>query len=190
MPPCSMQVCSPKAQRDNLLSFYARTAGWGWKRNDGWTDAVVRGTAAPVFSAAVNCVSPVAGVVLPDHCCFYGVECCDREQCPPMASFLDTSCDCECDLARPWLSEIFSPAVAWLEALVLVHAHSSKQCCESVTTLTACQSDACTGKLGTVTALRLDYNNVSILVAAGVAEVTLKRLQQAAQAYRALHVQL
>lgn len=56
--------------------------------------------------------------------------------------------------------------------------------------LTACQSVACTGKLGTVTALRLDYNNVSILVAAGVAGVTLKRLQQAAQAYKALHVQL
>lgn len=56
--------------------------------------------------------------------------------------------------------------------------------------LTACQSAACTGKLGTVTALRLDYNNVSILVSAGVAEVTFKRLQQAAQAYRASHVQL
>lgn len=42
-------------------------------------------------------------------------ECCDREQCPPMASFLDTSCDCECNLARPSHPEIFSPAgwVPW-----------------------------------------------------------------------------
>ena len=92
--------CTPEMQRVALLQFFQNTGGaTAWTNTTGWSDLDIDwssmgsmgGIADAVAGLPVNmtgaCMSSDGGnnteasVQLPDHCCWFGVRCCDPSSC-------------------------------------------------------------------------------------------------------------
>lgn len=64
--------CEAENQRLALQQFYSNTGGPFWFNNSGWTLELGPATTG---SCKVN------GIVFPDHCCWFGVDCCRGLSC-------------------------------------------------------------------------------------------------------------
>ena len=76
-PPPVASNCSISAQRDALTQFYNLAGGPHWTNSSTWTS-----NTAPCFYPNIFSSSPPY-LVLPSHCCWYGVACCISTTCIP-----------------------------------------------------------------------------------------------------------
>ena len=92
--------CDAATQRLALLTLYNNTNGASWTDATGWPAPSASRSAASLASFAAStplttstCMA--AGAVLPDHCCWYGVQCCTPQTCTSSTSSQScTSCSC------------------------------------------------------------------------------------------------
>ena len=96
--------CDPGTQRMALMVLYNNTLGGAWANHSGWLDLSPAQMATPaslaLSLAAVpvssgTCLSSNGSSVLPDYCCWYGVECCTPQTCVNAVPSSCTSCFCE-----------------------------------------------------------------------------------------------
>ena len=96
--PLTNMPCDPATQRLALLQLYNSTNGASWTNSTGWPAVTVSmssmsmtqfATSTPVTTS--SCI--VSGAVLPDHCCWYGVQCCTPQTCTTVSS---QSCSAAC----------------------------------------------------------------------------------------------
>ena len=97
--------CVPSGQRGALLMFFNLTDGPHWSNSSGWPldittglmhtaplDLVARMESIPISTgtcmAAAN-ASGLGSLVLPDHCCWFGISCCGPTTCQN-----DQYCNC------------------------------------------------------------------------------------------------
>ena len=87
--------CDPSGQRLALTLVYYLVNGPGWINNSGWPSMPMQGTnpfaialhmaAVPletgVCTSASQSSADTPAVILPDHCCWYGVRCCTPQTC-------------------------------------------------------------------------------------------------------------
>ena len=85
--------CDAGAQRLALLTFFNNTNGAAWINATGWPSASVTQSPASLAQFAVStpllttssCMAS-DGTALPNHCCWYGVQCCTPTTCTTTAS--------------------------------------------------------------------------------------------------------
>ena len=97
--PGSTSACDPAIQRLALLQLYNNTNGVSWTDSTGWPAANM--SMSPLSLAQFAASTPVttstcmaAGAVLPDHCCWYGVQCCTPQTCASSSSQSCFACSC------------------------------------------------------------------------------------------------
>ena len=84
--------CNPISQRLGLIDLYNSTNGPGWSNSSGWPSisglASMSASSLAQYMAAIpmqsgSCTTPGSNttVVLPDHCCWYGIACCGPQTC-------------------------------------------------------------------------------------------------------------
>ena len=91
--------CDPATQRLGLLMLFNNTNGAAWTNATGWPPPISSSTPSALanFSTSVPtttgaCLS--SGVVLPDHCCWHGVQCCTPQTCSSQQTSICSACSC------------------------------------------------------------------------------------------------
>ena len=101
----SPSLCEPSDQRITMLILFNLTDGPNWSNSSGWPsditaalkhmplpDLVTRMASIPLTTGtcmATANASGLARLVLPDHCCWYGISCCGPATCQN-----DRYCNC------------------------------------------------------------------------------------------------
>ena len=93
--------CNAATQRLALLTVYNNTYGASWTQVTGWPPASVAMSPSSLahFAASTPVISSVCsslGTVLPDHCCWYGVQCCTPATCSQATFQSACSAPCSC----------------------------------------------------------------------------------------------
>ena len=91
--------CDAATQRLALLSLYNNTNGAAWVNSTGWPASSAAMTPASMakFTASTpvtNGSCTASGAVIPDHCCWYGVQCCTPQTCSGASSSQCSACSC------------------------------------------------------------------------------------------------
>ena len=97
--------CDADKQRLALLTLFNNTNGASWINATGWPPATA--TLSPASLAQFAAMTPLTtssctasdGTVLPDHCCWHGVQCCTPFTCSNSASSAQScasSAACSC----------------------------------------------------------------------------------------------
>ncbi|GAX85346.1 hypothetical protein CEUSTIGMA_g12763.t1 [Chlamydomonas eustigma] len=88
-----LNSCNITRQRFALEDLFVQTGGKNWINRTGWTPSWTG------YSTAGSCATTL-GPPLPDHCCWFGIQCCAASTCP-FNSNNSTSgnivCDCDQD---------------------------------------------------------------------------------------------
>ena len=91
--------CDPATQRLGLLMLFNNTNGAAWFNATGWPSPSSSNSPFAVsnFSASIPISTGTckdSGVVLPDHCCWFGIQCCTPQTCSQQSTSSCSACSC------------------------------------------------------------------------------------------------
>ena len=84
-------ACDAATQRLALLILYHNTKGWP-APSASMSQKSMANYASSIPLTTSACMA--AGAVLPDHCCWHGVQCCTPQTCTSASSQSCTQCSC------------------------------------------------------------------------------------------------
>ena len=123
----SASACDPATQRLALLQLYNNTNGASWTNSTGWPAATVfmspmTITQFATFTPVTTSTCIVSRAVLPDHCCWYGVQCCTPQTCTTVSSQSCSVCSCTSGIIVGLSLGMNNVSISWamLRCLVLI----------------------------------------------------------------------